>query len=103
MSWNAPKEVDDITLAFPARVVGTYLPPISEIPDEFVRGKSEWCKIVSNLFFKGGSLPSVKPGIDAAKAKRHLMTVLGSFEPKHEHKEAGAAWLMSMWYELPKA
>lgn len=55
------------------------------------------------LFFLGGKLPKTKDGIDPAKAKRHLMAVLGSFEPKHEHKEAGAGWLMSMWYESPKA
>jgi hypothetical protein len=31
-----------------------------------------------------------------------LVAVPGSFEPKHEHKEAAAGWLMSMWCETPK-
>jgi hypothetical protein len=31
-----------------------------------------------------------------------LVAVPGSFEPKHEHKEAVAGVLMSMWCETPK-
>ena len=102
LNWDKPHDIDDATAAFPARVVGTLLPSMAYIPYEFTSGRSEWCDIVSSLFFRGGYLPDVKPGIDAKAAKRHLHAVLGSFEPQHEHKEAGAAWLMSMWYELPK-
>ncbi len=40
-----------------------------------------------------------KPGIDETDAKRHLKAVLGSFAPKHEHKEAACAYLMSLWFE----
>jgi hypothetical protein len=102
LNWDNPHDIDDATAAFPALVTGTLLPPMSEIPKEFTSRRSEWCNIVSGLFFRGGQLPKVKPGIDAMAAKRHLQAVLGSFEPAHEHKEAGAAWLMSQWYELPK-
>ena len=103
LSWDQPHDVDDITAAFPASVVGTLLPPMSEIPEDFRKHRNGWCTIAMKLFFSGGKLPQVKEGIDAGKAKRHLMAVLGSFEPKHEHKEAGAGWLMSMWYEQPKS
>ena len=100
LSWDKPHDVD---AAFPANVVGTLLPPMAEIPEEFREHRSEWCAIAMRLFFNGGKLPQVKAGVDAGKAKRHLVAVLGSFEPKHEHKEAGAGWLMSLWYELPKS
>jgi hypothetical protein len=103
LSWDKPHDVDDITAAFPASVVGTLLPKMSDIPEEFWDHSNEWCTIAMRLFFIGGELPKVKKGIDPAKAKQHLSAVLGSFEPKHEHKEAGAGWLMSMWYEIPKS
>lgn len=102
LTWDVPHEVDGLTAAFPATVSGTLLPPMSEIPEEFRTGRNKWCRIAMRLFFSGGTLPQVKEGINAAKAKRHLSAVLGSFEPKHEHKEAGAGWLMSMWYQDPE-
>jgi len=100
-SWNVPRDVSDLDMAFPARVVGTFLPTKEEIPKDFWRGKTEWNRAISKLFFQGGILPKVKQGIDSTKARRHLQTLLGSYEPEHEHKEAGAAWLMSLWYESP--
>lgn len=102
IDWSKPQDVDGLTVAFPGNVVGTLLPPMSQIPEEFKNHRNEWCSIAMKLFFSGGRLPQVKAEIDALKAKRHLSAVLGSFEPKHEHKEAGAGWLMSMWYEQPK-
>lgn len=102
LSWEQPHEISDLTLAFPASVVGTLLPPMSEIPDEFNRMTgTPWHSAVATLFYRGGKLPTTKPGIDASNASRHLRAVLGSFEPKHEHKMAGAAWLMSLWYSSP--
>jgi hypothetical protein len=29
----------------------------------------------------------------------HLKAIMGSFQPKHEHKTAGVAYLMSLWFE----
>lgn len=103
LSWHQPHEVDEITLAGKANVVGKLLPPMSEIPVEFHRHTNTWCSFAMSLFFKGGALPKCKDGIDPNKAARHLKAVLGSFEPKYEHKEAGAGWLMSLWYEQPEA
>lgn len=101
-SWDHPHNVDTIPALLPGGIIGTLLPPMSEIPEEFRERRSEWCAVAMRLFFSGGRFPQVKPGVDAAKARRHLMAVLGSFEPKHEHKEAAAGWLMSMWCETPK-
>lgn len=97
--WSKPREVDEVNLVFPANVIGTWLPRWDEIPEEFQRERSSWCQLAQELFFKGGTLPEPKEGIDREMATRHLSTVLRSFQPKHEHKIAGAGWLMSMWYK----
>ena len=36
---------------------------------------------------------------DTNKAIRHLKAILVSYDPKHEHKEAGVAFLLSEWFE----
>ena len=40
-----------------------------------------------------------KEGVDTKKALRHVKAVLGSWEPKHEHKEAGVAFLLNEWFD----
>jgi hypothetical protein len=107
--WAAPTEVDRITAAFPANVVGIFLPPWDEIPDEF-RTKwhydnHPWCGLVNKWFGAGlsGDEVTAKDGIDRNVAIRHLKACMGSFEPKHEHKIAGVAWLMSRWFDLKAA
>ena len=37
-------------------------------------------------------------GVDFKQAHAHISVILGSFEPKHEHKIAGCAYLESMWF-----
>jgi hypothetical protein len=58
-------------------------------------------RLVSDRFFLG--LKDVKlipkEGIDPDAAWRHVSTIIGSWEPKHEHKEAAAAWLLARWFE----
>lgn len=98
IDWSRPQKIDDAMVAFPASVRGTLLPPMDEIPKEFKSWHNPCSKAVSTIFFKGGSLPRPVEGVDPEDAARHLRAVLGSFEPKHEHKIAGAAWLFSMWY-----
>jgi hypothetical protein len=99
--WDAPQEVDRATLAFPA-VIGHLLPGYAEVPEEFKgwRG-NEYVDAVDSWFFKGMAKADwkAKPGIDAEKAWRHLSACMGSFAPKHEHKIAGVAYLMSLWFE----
>jgi hypothetical protein len=97
-----PKSVDDLDIAFGGRT-RELLPPMSQIPDEFknLNRPTEWNKLVSRWFFSG--LPSgmgwaPKPGIVTRDALRHVGAIMGSFEPKHEHKEAGCAYLLSLWF-----
>lgn len=37
-------------------------------------------------------------GVNFKQAHAHIKVVLGSFEPKHERKIAGCAYLASMWF-----
>lgn len=102
ISYDAPHEVDAVTVAFPAVVVGTLLPLEADIPKEFTNHRNPWCRFVEGLFFDGGRLPKPKDGIDDNAAGNHLMAVLGSYEPSQQHKIAGAGYLASLWYEKPE-
>lgn len=95
-----PQKVSDIDMAFGVKAM-ELLPPWNSIPDEFKRGNTKWNKLVSKLFFEGGKGISLKPkhGINSTEAYRHISCCLRSFEPKHEHKEAGCAYLFSQWFE----
>lgn len=100
--WGQPKNPDRLELGFGPRNLGEYLPEYGEIPDDFKRDSNQFVVLTSMWFFNGldRSRLKVKPGIDANAALRHLSCVLRSFEPKHEHKEAGVAYLMSLWFEV---
>jgi hypothetical protein len=96
-----PVEVDDVTMAFPANVIGKYLPVNKDIPQEFWRG-NKWTDIANQWFCEG--LPKsvefhAKSGINAESAFRHCKAIMGSFEPQHEHKIAGVGYLLSEFFE----
>jgi hypothetical protein len=76
------------------------LPAYASIPDEFKRGKTKWNKLFSDWFFSGLTSFSVAPadGVDKDKALKHIRALMASFEPSHEHKEAGVAYLMSKYF-----
>ena len=97
-----PQEVTDVELAFPANIA-RLMPDYEVIPEEFKAwpGKSKWVQLVTDWFYFGlVSLKAVtKQGIDENKALRHIGAILGSYEPSHEHKTAGAAYLLSLWFE----
>lgn len=119
-SNNLPQKIDDALFAFPATVCGTLLPYSEDIPEEF-RGHSRtvWHDCFNHMFFGDGRDEKkkhpleklaecaeefdpkfhMKEGIDGETAYRHLMACMRSFEPQHQHKEAGCAYLMSLWFE----
>lgn len=78
-------------------------PPYGAIPEEFKDGNAPANKVVSFLFFKGGSLEQfglrLKVGIDRDAFYGALRAMLCSFTPKHEHKEAACAWLINEFTE----
>jgi hypothetical protein len=99
--WSQPKDVDGAALAF-GGPMQKLLPPWDEIPAEFRQlGGTEWNRIVGRWFFRGlpdGTEWNAKEGVDTQRALRHLGAIMSSWEPKHEHKEAGVAYLMSLWF-----
>ena len=89
-----------------------HLPPWSDLPEEFRNrwmGGNPYCDFISQWFYSGlgkDDLARLSPrdGVDRNKALRAIKAIIGSFEPKHEHKTAGAGYLLSQWFELaPKA
>lgn len=98
-----PIEVDDLDVVFGGKAM-KILPPYREIPDEFHSGRNRFNKWASDWFFSGLiKVPKAVEGIDQEKAIRNLACALKSFEPKHEHKIAGVAFLASLWLEIPEA
>ena len=101
-----PEEIDDATLVFPASV-SHLMPTWADIPAEFkdMHGTNPWTKIAMAWFFSGLN-PKVEfhanPGYDPQKAYRHLAAIMGSWEPKQEHKLASVAYLMSIWFKKIK-
>lgn len=95
------KEVDGVDLAFGPARINTLLPAWDEIPDEFKRHNNKWVRIVSRWFFQGlkGATFKPKPGVDERKALNHIGACMKSWEPQHEHKEAGCAYLLSEFFE----
>lgn len=96
----APVVLDDAAVAFPTSV-SSLMPPVEAIPEEFGRFPgTKWNRFVTDRFFSGIKSYSATPrdGIDPDTAWRHSHAVIGSWEPKHEYKEAAAAYLLSLWF-----
>jgi|1185.fasta_scaffold07317_4 hypothetical protein len=90
-----------LDIAFPASVQ-RMMPAYDAIPEDYKRGSKPACRIASRWFFEG--LPKAtefKPrtGVDVTQALAQLKCILGSFEPKHEHKKAAVAFLLDEWFE----
>lgn len=103
--FSKPQEVTAIELAFPA-TVRHLTPEFESIPKRFRFGSTPQNKLQQRWFFSGvqkSDFPPTKEGIDREVALRHLACIQGSFEPKHEHKEAAVAYLMSLWFDFPEA
>jgi hypothetical protein len=101
-----PAAINGVDLAFGGDTK-KLLPPYDSIPAEFKRDSNPWCQVVYTWFFNGikrGVVDSwkAKPGIDKGAALAHVKACLASWEPKHEHKEAGCAYLLDMWFEKPE-
>lgn len=95
-----PQAIDAATRIFPANV-SHLMPAYQDIPDEFKHGNAKWNRFQSEWFYGGINAAGLKAkdGIDKAVALRHLGAIQGSFEPKHEHKQAAVAYLASLWFD----
>ena len=68
----------------------------------FLHGRTPYNKLFSELFFKGGKV-EFKDGVDEnlkQKGWDYCRALMGSFNPKHEHKEAVCAMLLSEIVEV---
>jgi hypothetical protein len=110
--------LDDIDAIFGSGAM-KILPRYEDIPDEFKvaasvtangvttrrtpGGKvaSQWLQVVSDWFFFGikDCVWTPRAGVETKAALRALKCCMGSFEPSHEHKESGVAYLLSQWFE----
>lgn len=103
-TWANPKPIntDDLMLAFGPSNIDQFLPPEGEIPSEFMRHSGPWVKMAERWFYEG--LPKETPieakdGIDSRAAVRHISACLRSFEPSHERKIGGVAFLLHAWFK----
>lgn len=103
-----PMDISPAMQAFPAGVVREgYLPLEKDIPDEFKKTvhDNKWIRLFNEIFFRTGDRDIFKlelfpkEGIDAGKAWAHICACMGSYEPRHEHKTAGVAYLFSLWFD----
>jgi len=96
----SPHLLTAIDQAFPA-TVKHLMPPYDEIPSEFKQFRNKWVLIFQDFFYFGAKNIQwkAKAGVDEKAAVRHVRTIMGSYEPKHEHKTAACAYLMSLWFD----
>lgn len=101
--WSKPQGVTGAERAFGGGME-RLLPAYDIIPKEFKNwnNKTKWGEIQSTWFYCGLPKETVfkpKDGITTNDALNHLASIQGSFQPKHEHKTAAVAWLMSLWFD----
>lgn len=93
------ENISQADIAFGPKNLSTFLPATSRIPKEFFNDNNPWNRWVSNWFFGGLKEYAVAvDGVNFKQAHAHIKVILGSFEPEHEHKIAGCAYLASMWF-----
>lgn len=100
-TWSTPKETNALDMAFGSGVIGKFLPPMEEIPKAYHRGRRPGCEVAMKIFFSGAKTFKAAPreGINASAAMRQIKVCLGSFDPQHEHKEAGVGYLFELFFE----
>lgn len=79
-----------------------HLPRKEDIPEAFWKDSHPAARACQMIFFKGGKFSDYgfKPreGVSAGKATAAIGAALASFDPKHEHKIAGCAFLLDQWF-----
>lgn len=85
-----------------------HMPRYETVPAEFKQSGNNYAAFVSKWFFSGLKQDDLarltpRPGVVQNKALAAIRAIICSFEPKHEHKEAGCAFLLHAWFELKGA
>jgi len=79
-----------------------FLPAYEDIPVEFKRQNGTIWNTLFSLWFFGGLKTlqlTPKEGVDVNLAMRCIGAHMRSWESRHEHKEAGVAYMMSCLFE----
>lgn len=95
------QEVSSVNLSLGCGALGL-MPAYHDLPEEFRKNSHPLVAFVARWFFCGlpeGTKFVPRQGVDTKNALRHIRAILCSFEPKHEHKEAGCAYLLDQWLE----
>ena len=97
--WSVPQKVSDVMLAFPADIIGELIPEWDDLPVEFRERRSGYEELARYAFLNAVSFKEeiLKDGVDREMADRQINAIARSFQPKHEHKEAAMAYLLSLW------
>lgn len=92
------KGITRADIAFAASVDGM-LPAYREIPAYPTRRHFE--ELAQTWFFHGlkNLKTKARAGVNETQALAHISYVLRSWEPKHEHKISGVAFLINEWFE----
>jgi len=95
MAFRLPHDINEGTS------IHTLIPEFDYIPEEFEKPGNKWHKAALTWFFAGMNKDKFreKSGVDKEKALSHLSVLIDDWSLKHNHKIAGAAFLMSLWFE----
>jgi len=98
-----PKKVLGIDVAFGPSKISEWLPARRDIPKSFYSSKEgqAWIDFVASWFHSGADPKRLvhRPFVDRTQAVGHVRACLVSFEPSHEDKIEGCAYLLSLWFE----
>lgn len=96
---NIPEVTNDEAL-FGASNLDRF-PKYNDIPKEFKEGHTKWSKLFDDWFFCGLKKLELKPkeGVDKNEAMRYINAHMRTWKSKHEHKEAGIAYILSQWFD----
>lgn len=93
-----PEQVSAITDVDQAFGSTKLLPPFDQIPAEFRQSQNIYHRIASSMFY-GTDMPdgevTIHEGFGQDNMVKCIRAHLCSFEPKHEHKMAGVAFMIS--------
>lgn len=100
--YNIKKNLTKMDLTFPTKVM-EMMPAYKDIPKDYPE-RRKYMSIISDWFFNGakGKVFIPRPGVKEMEALAHISCIMRSFEPKHEHKIEGCAWLLNEWFSEVK-
>ena len=92
------KKMTKADILFPTKTM-EMMPAYKDIPEDFPN-RAKYARAITLWFFQGADGMKFTPreGVNEMEALAHIACIINSFEPKHEHKVAGCAWLLNEWF-----